>query len=49
MSTEDASGSLQTRKDLIVDAMSAIVDELTDTYTAESLTALKQASDAFAA
>ena len=29
--------------------MSAIVDELTDTYTAESLTALKQASDAFAA
>ncbi len=49
MSTEDASGSLQTSKDLIVDAMSAIVDELTDTYTAESLTALKQASDAFAA
>lgn len=49
MSTEDASGSLQTSKDLIVDAMSAIADELTDTYTAESLTALKQASDAFAA
>lgn len=33
----------------LTDAMNAIVDELTDTYTAESLTALKQASDAFAA
>lgn len=49
MNTEDADGSLQTSKDLLTDAMNAIVDELTDTYTAESLTALKQASDAFAA
>ena len=32
MNTEDADGSLQTSKDLLTDAMNAIVDELTDTY-----------------
>lgn len=49
MNTEDADGSLQTSKDLLTDAINAIVDELTDTYTAESLAALQQAADAFAA